>query len=183
MKLKEILWKLRSERNLTISQLSTQCDIPESRLRAFEEGSIIPDIEDTAKLEEYFKVTASYLIGNTGLDIKPLPAIFHKVQTEEFTMQMSLFDDLCKRLCSSEHELLLLYLNNCINHFLYTETGQFKANFDERSLLFTHSLKQHNENFLKKQDSAYYIQVDGNMSRFFSDTCAFLDRMMENDYF
>lgn len=182
MKLKEILWKLRSERNLTISQLSAQCKISENRLSAFEDGSMVPDIEDTAKLEEFYKVTASYLVGNTGLDIKPLPAIFHKVQTEDFTMQMACFDDLCMRLSGSEHELLLLYLNNCINHYLYTEDGQCKANFDERSGLFTDCLKQHNENYLKKQDCSYYVQIDGNMSRFFSDTCAFLDRMTENDY-
>lgn len=61
----EIIKALRTERGLTQGQLAKEVGLSKSAIIKYENNERKPDFEAIAKLEEFFNVSASYLLGKT----------------------------------------------------------------------------------------------------------------------
>lgn len=65
-KFPEMLKKLRTDRNLSQSQLAKDLNLAQSTIGMYESGQRIPDVNALEKLCEYFNVRLEYLIYGTN---------------------------------------------------------------------------------------------------------------------
>jgi transcriptional regulator with XRE-family HTH domain len=100
---------LRLKRNLNQADVSRQTGISSSAYNYYETGKRQPTITAIAKLADFYKVTADYLIGRTdvpdGLIITNLPSEFNEIGIKYITVSANellkvlpkeIYDDILK---------------------------------------------------------------------------------------
>lgn len=81
----DILKMLRQKHNYTLQQVADGIDINPSTYKNYEYGRREPDLETTAKLADFYGVTADYLLERETF-LNPFMEIFGKVNEKAKTM-------------------------------------------------------------------------------------------------
>ena len=59
----EILRELRSQKGITLQELSKSCGLSTRTMIRYEQGERLPDIETAKIIADYFDVSLDYLVG------------------------------------------------------------------------------------------------------------------------
>lgn len=117
---------LRTENNMTQSQLAVIVDKGEGAIRAWETGRAKPDADTLIKLSDYFKCTIDYLMGMNEYR-----------NTDDVETVVSRFDRLAlnvEKLQERQYERFLYQLNECIDFIFNNPFGQDEL-FDEYNVV------------------------------------------------
>ena len=65
------LKKIREKRNITQIKLSTEVEVSQEAISAYESGRALPSVDTLIKLANYLNTSTDYLLGLTDNDLKP----------------------------------------------------------------------------------------------------------------
>lgn len=86
------LKKIREKRKITQIKLSTEIEVSQEAISAYESGKALPSVETLIKLAKYLNTSTDYLLGLTDNDVK-----ICDIKQNDYDELLSIYNELDKK--------------------------------------------------------------------------------------